>query len=226
MKHRSGFFSKKMRLAVAAAAYMLCASCALPSFRPAWSEYEVRRNEVLVAGKIVFDPPLTAEGRDLRAASQDAVTWDGVWLICGDRMRKIDAKKLSPDAPEFRKKISAVQGDTFYYACDARPFYLIAGSFYRNIHRLSTSRGISGEFDAVVLPGSFYVDVKSGDEAVYIGTIKYSLDSAYNAKKIEVMDEYDREMPVFRKIFGGLKLRKALVKPPKVEAVLSPDSMI
>ena len=210
----------------AAAAFITCVSCALPAFRPVWSEYEIMKDEVLVAGKIEFDPPLIAAGRDLRAAAADQVTWDGVWMICGKKIRNIDGKKLSPDSPDFSEKISATQGNAFYYACDNAPFYLIAGSFYKNIHRLNAGRGIAGEFEAVVLPGGFYVDVKSGDEAVYIGTIKYTLDRDFNTVKIEVKDDYDREMPVFRRIFGVMKLRKALVKPPKLQPAARGDADI
>jgi hypothetical protein len=194
------------------------ASCGLPAFRPAWNEYEVNRDETLLVGKIEFDPPLTAEGRDLRAAAADLVAWDGVWMICGNRMRIINVKNLSPDSPDFSKKISATQGDAFYY--------VIAGAFYKNIHRINMGRGVTGEFEAILLPAGFYIDIKNQEEAVYIGTIRYTLDSAYNTTKIEVLDDFDREMPMFRRIFGAMKIRKALVKPPKLKAVMNPESMI
>jgi len=194
--------------------FLMTASCVSPALMPVWNAYEARDGKTLIVGKITVDPPLTEKGRNIRALGSDAISWDTIWMICGGNMRKVDRTTLSPDSDEFKEKIDAHQGEAFYYACADRPFYFIAGSFYKNIYRMSTSRGISGEYDAVLLPGGFYIDIKPGDKAIYIGTIRYYRDDSFNIKKVEIIDEYDREMPMFRRMFGAIKLRKALIKQP------------
>jgi hypothetical protein len=202
---------KKLILPLLTAAFLALSCASLPSFRPVWNMNDVKSGETIVVGKIVFDPPLTENGRSIVALSSDMLSPDTVWMICGKSIRKIDPRYLGPDSDELKIKIDAKQGDTFYYAAPGS-FYMIAAAFYRNIYRMSKGSRAADEFDAAVLPAGFYVDIQNGDKAVYVGTIKYTLDASLNVKKTEIIDEYDREMPMFRMMFGTLKLRKHFLK--------------
>lgn len=193
--------------------FILAVSCASPARRQVWNAYGLKQGETIIVGKVVIDPPLTGKDRKLRTMGSDNVSENTVWLICGDRMRKPAINDLAPDSDEFKGKIDALQGETFYYSSPA-PFYIIAGSFYRNIYRFAGDSSHT-EYDAVLLPGGFYADIRPGDRAIYIGTVKYHIDSVFNVTRVEIIDEYDREMPMFRRMFGTIKLRKALIKQPR-----------
>jgi len=68
--------------------------------------------------------------------------------------------------------------------------------------------------DRAHLPGGLRVDVSPTDEAVYIGTVVYYRDEFFDIKRVQIVDEYDREVAVFAARFGpGVRLRKSIVRP-------------
>jgi hypothetical protein len=65
-------------------------------------------------------------------------------------------------------------------------------------------------------PGGLRVSLRSGDKAVYVGTVRYYRDEFWNFSKVTIVDDYDRANAEYRKKFGGkIALRKALVTPVK-----------
>jgi hypothetical protein len=68
-----------------------------------------------------------------------------------------------------------------------------------------------GGTEKALLPSGYRIDLRPGDRAVYIGTIKYHRDEFFSTDKIEVIDEYKNELAAFRSRFGNtIKLRKAI----------------
>jgi hypothetical protein len=64
-------------------------------------------------------------------------------------------------------------------------------------------------------PGGLKVALKPGDRAVYIGTLRYHRDEFFEITKVSIVDEYGAAQAEFRKKFGGVPLRKALMTPVK-----------
>lgn len=61
------------------------------------------------------------------------------------------------------------------------------------------------------LPGGLKVDVKPGDKAVYMGTIRYHRNEFMDITKVEIKDHFGAESAAFKKKFGdSMVLRKRL----------------
>jgi hypothetical protein len=178
----------------------------------------LKTNETVVVGKIVFDPPMPLNKQVLTDIGSD-VYRNMMWFICKDELKKPEDKNLWPISPEFEGKIEASMGETFFVASPNKPFYIIAGLIYMEIYSVSNGRSTTTYYNSAIFPGSFLIDIKPGDKAVYIGTIKYHRDNFYNLTRVEIIDEYDHEMAQFRRRFGTMKLRKALIRQPREDAV-------
>ncbi|HET8759643.1 MAG TPA: hypothetical protein VFN94_01150, partial [Nitrospiria bacterium] len=67
------------------------------------------------------------------------------------------------------------------------------------------------------LPGGLKVDVKPGDKAVYMGTIRYHRNEFMDITKVEIKDNFGTESAAFKKKFGDaavLRKRLAVVIAP------------
>lgn len=195
-------------------------SCAGLSSRPkARSASDLGQNQTIIVGKIVFDPPLTPESQDLNFG-YDAFRYQ-IYMICGTKLREIVNEAALPGSGDLNGSIEAVQDETFYTINRNVPIYMIAGIFYKGIYVQSCGYQCTRVlYDPVGLPASFYIDIKPADKAVYIGTIKYTRDNFWNVTRIQILDEYDKELPAFRIKFKGIKLTKALIREPGKDAVL------
>src|ERR1035437_9069695 len=173
-------------------------------------------HKIVLVGKVEFDPPMPDTKQELNCP------WPSyfrnlMWMVCKNELRGLDyPDKLFPTSPDFGGRIVAPLGETFYVLTDAdRPFYILAGVIYMSIYNY----GSGGRYYSSIYPGSFFINIKPGDEAVYIGTIRYHRDNFCGLKKVEIIDEYDREMPQFRVRFGAMKLSKAVIRQPREDAV-------
>jgi hypothetical protein len=75
------------------------------------------------------------------------------------------------------------------------------------------SRGRSGPEQVELLFPPLALDVREGDRALYIGTLRLHRDEFHEVTKVEVLDEYREAALEFREKFGGgLPPRKALLR--------------
>lgn len=177
---------------------------------------EVEQNEVIVVGRIVLDPPLEGGEQTLDTVSftragliinPSAANYrNKVTLLTDRENRKITDLSMG----DYRGRIEAALGETFYVRAINEPFYVIRSEIWMSL----TGHGM----EKAVLPSGYRIDLRPGDKAVYIGTIKYHRDEFFGTNKVELIDEYKKEQAAFRVKFGdGIKLRKAMVVVKKKE---------
>lgn len=152
-------------------------------------------NETLVVGKVIIEP---APERDSGYDGGIALFFDKVL-----RMGGIDKESLWE-----MTQVLGNEGWTFFKPVPAKRMYCVMAVYFM---------GHNDTYDPIYMPVSFVLDVKLGDKAVYIGTIKFTRDYFYNVKKVEVIDEYSGVLPEFIKKYGSdIRLKKAIAIIKKI----------
>jgi hypothetical protein len=172
---------------------------------------EVEQNEAIVVGKIVLDPPLDDGDQRLKTVAftdemvvinPTARHFRNKVLLLTDRENR---RIADPSFGDYGGRIEAELGETFYVRARNEPFYVVRSEIWMNLKKTG--------MDKLVLPAGYRIDLRPGDRAVYIGTIKYHRDEFFSTEKVELIDEYMKESAAFRKRFGdSIKLRKALAR--------------
>ncbi|PKL91768.1 MAG: hypothetical protein CVV21_07005 [Candidatus Goldiibacteriota bacterium HGW-Goldbacteria-1] len=194
-------------------------SCGLNNVKKTiYSASELPSDKVLVVGRVLFDPPMTEESQSLEG--QEIYRYL-MMFVCDEKLTPLKEENeiFSRLAKHYR--IEGYLDDTFYAVSEPEAFYIEAGVMYKNIYTSSCGYKCTQiNYEYLSFPGSFHINIKPGDRAVYIGTIIYQRDNFYNVKRIIIRDDYDKEMPKFRRYFGNMKLRKALIREPAEDAIL------
>ena len=111
-----------------------------------------------------------------------------------------------PGWGDFKGRIDAPFGEEFIVRSPNEPFYVIAGMMILTMGRSGT--------DNAYFPGGLKANIRPGDKAVYIGTIRYHRDEFFEITDAEIVDEYDRVKAEFEELLGNtFPLRKALLSP-------------
>lgn len=170
---------------------------------------EVENDEVIVVGKIVLVPPLDDGDQRLKTVSfseglvinPSAKHYrNKVLLLTDAKIRRI----ADPSLGDYRGRIEAELGETFYVRSRKEPFYVVRSEIWMDMK--------STGMEKMVIPAGYRIDIRPDDRAVYIGTLLYHRDEFFSAENVEVIDEYTKESATFRKKFGdAIKLRKAMV---------------
>lgn len=164
--------------------------------------------EALVVGKVILVPPL---GR----AEQSLIYNRGrniVYLINSDSSMKYNINR--PEISDYEGAIVAKLGETFYVSSGKRPFYILTGRIIMD----NVSVDNPNDPICAYLPANFLVKLKDDDKAMYIGTIKYHRDELFRITKTEIIDEYDKILPLVKIKFGeDVIMRKAMVIPVNAE---------
>jgi hypothetical protein len=173
----------------------------------------------VIVGRVVFDPPLTEADQKLLVMYSEQWYKNIGWLITGNGQSDISglsAENFYPNSSIFTARIDLSFGETFYSEGVPRSFYILGGCFYKEVFLSSCGNNCTrSNYKIVLMPGGYFVEVRPGDKAVYIGTLKYTRDKDFKITRAQVIDEYDREMPAFRRLFGTMKLKKALMYNPE-----------
>ncbi len=84
--------------------------------------------------------------------------------------------------------------------------YLVAAFLYTSLTRTRIER--------TWLPGGLKVDIRPGDRAVYIGTLRYHRNEFFDLEKAEIVDDFEREREAFAQKFdNGVPLVKRIMVP-------------
>ena len=177
----------------------------------------VRSDDVIVVGKVELHPPLSEDELSM-SSIRPVVQFGGgclfaptgrqfkntALLLTDTKMRKL----TEPQIGDYTNRIAAPLDETFYVTVpNSAPLFVI---------RSEILMGVSADVEKAVLPSGYKIDIRRDDKAVYIGTLKYYRDEFSEIKRVELIDDYERENAAFKKIFGGqIKLRKALIKAEK-----------
>ncbi len=187
-------------IAVFASLFLLTA-CIPHAMKKATTADDLAPGKTVVVMKVELVPPLGKHEQHFKWNDVGSKEFkDAVWFLTGDEYRRFETE---PGIRDYKNRMILKLGETGYTVADNQPFFALTGmislQFQPTMQRLS-------------LPAGFKVDIRKGDQAVYLGTIRYHRDEFSEITKIEVVDEYGKELKAFRKKFGShAKLKKRLL---------------
>jgi hypothetical protein len=159
-------------------------------------------NETVVVGRVELVPPLREHDQQLRGSLSGKYANKMILMVEAEHRDLTE----EPGLGDFKGRIDAGFGEEFVVRSTAEPFFIIAGMIL-----LSVNHGLS---DQAYFPGGLEADIRPGDKAVYVGTIRYHRNEFFEVTQTEIVDEYERVRVAFEKQFGDAHpLRKALLKP-------------
>jgi hypothetical protein len=189
---------------VAALFGLALAACAPAPRAPVTSLESIGRDEVVLVGRVEIVPPLR-KGEQKIGGNVIGNFKDRMFLLLDDKLRPLPQ---DPRVADYAGRIEAPLDGTFFVRSKAEPAYLLGGILFLEFTGNSQQR--------VYFPGGLRVDVKPGDRAVYVGTLRYTRDEFFEIKRTQVVDEHREASREFAAKFGsGAALRKALLAPVK-----------
>jgi len=196
---------RRATLGLATLGVLGLAACVVPAARdPVDSFSSVGNDETVVVGRVEIVPPLRKGEQKIKTLNSGSFE-NKVFLIADEQPR---AFTKEPVLSDYRGRIEATLGENFFVRSKGQPFYILGGMMYLDVG--------GREMNQAYFPGGLRVPVKSGDKAVYVGTIRYHRNEFWEITKVTIVDDYDGANAEFKKKFGTrYSLRKAFVTPIK-----------
>lgn len=168
---------------------------------------EVSGDSVLVVGKIQIIPPIKQEEQRYKMG------WD---LFDSKRYFLGRAVLFMADTPEYRERTSTALNppleQTWFLKLPRAERFMVKGSVTME---LVTRQGNVSQAE-LLFPRPITLDIRPGDKAVYVGTLRLHRDEFHEVTRAEVRDEYAQAAAEFRKKFPSAALpRRALLKPAR-----------
>jgi hypothetical protein len=191
-----------MRSLLPAFAALLLAGCVTVS--EGVSELsEVGSDAVLVVGRIELVPALRPDEQNIAPPND---------LFNSKRYFLGRAVLFMSDEPIYRERtghaLNPAIGETFFLKVTRSQRFLVRGSVTMEM-RMNSGRLEQTE---LLMPAPLLIDVRPGDQAVYIGTLRLHRDEFHEVTRAEVRDDYASAIVDFRRRFGAAGApRKALV---------------
>ena len=201
----SGFSNTVRGCLLLAGAWVLAGCVPTSGIKPVDKLAEVPSGHTLLVGRVELHPALKPGEQKLGDSYKEFA--DEALLIVDDELRPV---------PEFKRgdlseRIDAPFGRLFFVELPAEPVYILKGWVVMDAEVKVMSPNDVPPDPAAPLEGAFKVDLKSGDRAVYIGTIQYYRDEFFSTQKVVIKDDYAAANQEFQRRFGaGVTLRKAL----------------
>ncbi len=200
----------RFALAILTVLGLLTACVPESSIRPVETMSAVPAGETILVGKVTLQPPLSPGEQKLGDSYSEFE--NSAMLIAGDSLRPVPQLKLG----DLSRRIDAPFDKHYFVRCPAKPFYILKGwvVMHAKVEVVGPGADRSPDQTAAPLRGAFRIDIRSGDKAVYIGTIQYFRDEFFSTEKVVVKDEFSTANAEFRHRFGSeAVLRKALAVP-------------
>lgn len=187
---------------------MVLAGCAssdgVSSFR------SIGKNDVLVVGKVLLEPPLSKDEMKTPYSLPMHSLYGksgNINLYFKDTLTQLE--KIEVGIKEARNSIGAAFGELFFVKMKRKSVY-----FYYSYIIMGTDVGLPESLLFNYLPAGWKLAINDEDKAVYIGTIKYTRDEFFRITKVEIIDEYDTALKDYYAKFGTtLPLKKSLLEP-------------
>ena len=161
---------------------------------------KLRANETIVVGRVELVPALHEHEQRLRGPMSGKYE-NKIFLMIDAELWELTEE---PGWGDFKGRIDAPFGEEFIVRSSNEPFYVIAGMMILSLGH--------GSQDRAFFPGGLKVDIRPGDKAVYIGTIRYHRDEFFEITNAEIIDDYDRVKREFEERLGvRYPLRKRLL---------------
>jgi hypothetical protein len=196
-------------VALLAAALLVLAGCGPTLQKPVTSLSEIGPDAVVVVGRLDLDPPLRPNEQQIRAGTIDP-------LGVGDRMRDHGLLWFSRSAETPSEKGEVVLnprlGELYFLPVPKSTPYMIGGYIPMQFNmRLTGPRSVTVDDARIEIPGVLRYDIRPGDKAIYVGTLRLHRDEFNSVIKADFVDEYESAAAEFKKRFGaGTTLRRAV----------------
>lgn len=170
---------------------------------------EVGPDAVLLVGRIEVVPPVKPEEQRYRA---------GVDVFDTRRHFIGRAILFMSDKPDYQERTDVALNppleETFFVRLPADRRYMVKGSVTMElIARAVSARQSVMDRAELLFPAPIAIDVRPGDRALYIGTLRLHRDEFHEVTKVELLDQYAAAAVEFhRKFPGSLPPRKALLR--------------
>jgi hypothetical protein len=182
---------------------LLLAGCATPR-KAVTSMADLGANEAVLVGRIEMVPPLQKGEQKLQGLFVEDMR-NRAYFLTDDHWREVQG---DPSFSDYHGHVGEEFGKTFAVAVPTQPLYVLKGIMYLHF--------TNNRWEQAWLPGGLKVNVQPGDKAVYMGTVRYYRNEFMDIKRVEIVDDFDREQTVFAKKFGTRTvLRKKLATAVK-----------
>lgn len=198
-----------MRALVVAAALAL-AGCVSVS-EDLSSVGEVGADEVMVVGKIEIIPAIKPEEQSFKALDPFNTKRHYIGR----------AIMFMSDKPEYREHTDSALNpplqQTYFLKLPKSKRYMVKGAVTMAFAlRVVSRRQSVTEQTELLFPAPLALDIRPGDSAIYVGTLRLHRDEFHEVTKAEVRDDYASAIVDFRRKFGAAAApRKALFVPAK-----------
>jgi len=192
-----------------AAAFLALAGCGPTIEKPVTSLSEIGSDSVVVVGRLELEPPLRPGEQQIRAGTIDP-------LGVGDQIRDHGMLWFSRSAETPTEKGEVVLnprlGELYFLPVPKSTPYMVGGYIRTQFNmRLLGPRSVTVDEARIEIPGGLRYDIRPGDKAIYVGTLRLHRDEFNEVVKADFVDEYDAAAAEFKKRFGpGTTLRKAV----------------
>jgi hypothetical protein len=172
---------------------------------------EVGGDAVVLIGKIQVVPPIRPEEQKYQMG------WD---LFDSKRHFVGRAVMFVSDRREYQERtgnaLNPPLEETFFVKLPKSQRFMVKGSVTMELVSRGASARSGTDHTELLFPAPLEFDVRPGDSAVYVGTLRLHRDEFHEVTKVELRDDYAEAAAQFRNKFAGAPLpRKALLKPAK-----------
>jgi hypothetical protein len=172
---------------------------------------EIDANSVMVIGKIQIIPQIKQGEQTFKANDP----FNGKRNIMGRAIMFVS------DRPEYQERTDIALNppleETFFLKVPRSQRYMVRGSVMMSfsMRTVSARQATTSQTD-LLFPAPIEFDIRPGDKAIYVGTLRMHRDEFHEVTKAEVRDDYTAALADYRKKFGAAPApRKALLKPVK-----------
>ena len=196
-----------------AAAFLVLAGCGPMPEKPVTSLSEIGADSVVVVGRLELDPPLRPKEQQIKPGTFDP-------FGAGDMMRDHGFVWFSRSADTPAEKGEVVLnpklGELYFLRVPKSTPYMLGGYILVQYTLRSVGpRNFTVDDARIEIPGGLRYDIRPGDKAIYVGTLRLHRDEFNEVTKAVFVDEYGPAAAEFKKRFGpGAELRKAIPRPP------------
>jgi hypothetical protein len=165
-------------------------------------------NEVMVLGRIEVVPPIKTDEQSYKALDP----------FNAKRHRIGRAILFMADKPGYQEytdvALNPALQETFFLKLPREKRFVAKGfvSMAFALRVVSRRQAVSEETE-LLFPAPLELDLRQGDKAVYVGTLRLHRDEFHEVTRAEVRDEYAKALAEYRAKFPGAPLpRKALLR--------------
>lgn len=187
--------------ALAIFALLLATACGT-IYKPAQSLAEVNSSTVMLVGKIQLRPKLEKADQDIEGTifydADDLIRNKAIFSLSGEYSES-QSRTMEAFTPELEK--------TYFIVIPKSQRHIVRSSVWMEF---DSSGGTPIE---LMLPAPIELDIRSSDQAIYLGTWRFHRDEFNGLNKAQMIDEYKSAKRELQKKFGkSIKLRKAMPK--------------